>query len=360
LLVRCVFNAPDTGEEARPEHVSESVGQASAYRLGEATRRSASAPSVRQDVPASAVGRSVLGSTVGQGVLASTARPSALAPAPLTDPDTTMSYTSLTELERCGYRYYLERVLRLPENRAAAQAAGPDQDDGGIEARARGTIVHALLESVDFARRPQPLSAQDVGRVARQIGASIGADEREEIAALIARALIAEPALRLRTARRARREHPFAFSLGATEPLVTGVLDLIVEQPDGSSLIVDYKSDRLVGGEDLEQLVQRDYGFQRLLYALAAIEDGAHEVEVAHWFLERPDRWVAVRFVSGERDGLREQLLARVARVRARGFAVTKAPHRRICLTCPARGGLCSWGETHTMRARSATLEFDE
>jgi ATP-dependent helicase/nuclease subunit A len=275
--------------------------------------------------------------------------------APLADPDTTMSYTSLAELERCGYRYYSERILRLPENRAAARL-GPD--DGGVEVRTRGTIVHALLESIDFVR-PQPPSGEDVERAARLLGASVGASEREEIAALIAAALAAAPAQRLRTARRARSEHPFAFSLSPEEPLVTGVLDLIVEQPDGSSLIVDYKSDRLAGNENLEQLVQRDYGFQRLLYALAALEGGAHGVEVAHWFLERPQEWVAARFVTDERCHLREELLARIARSRDRGFAVTDAPHRAICLTCPARGGLCSWGETRTMSERIATLELD-
>jgi hypothetical protein len=196
--------------------------------------------------------------------------------------------------------------------------------------------------------------------VARQIGASVSAGERDEIVALIAEALAAEPARRLRTARRARSEHPFAFSLGPSdpgEPLVTGVLDLIVERPDGASLIVDYKSDRLAGGEDLELLVRRDYGFQRLLYALAAIEDGAREVEVAHWFLERPGEWITARFVADEQYDLRKRLRARVARARSAGFAVTAAPHRGICLTCPGRGGLCSWGETRTMSERSATLE---
>jgi RecB family exonuclease len=267
-----------------------------------------------------------------------------------------MSYTSLTELERCGYRYYLERVLRLPENHAAARRG---RDDVGIEARVRGTIVHALLESVDFAR-PRPPSAREVALVARRIGVSVSPAEREEIATLIGGAMAAEPARRLRTARRARREHPFSFSLGAGPPalpLVTGVLDLIVELPDGGSVIVDYKSDRLADEEDLEQLVRRDYGFQRLFYALAAIEDGTREVEVAHWFLERPGEWVTARFVSEERDHLREQLRARIARTRAKGFAVTDAPHRGICLTCPARGGLCSWGETRTMSARSPALE---
>ena len=69
-----------------------------------------------------------------------------------------MSYTSLAELERCGYRFYVERVLGLPENRAAARM---DSDDGGTRARRRGTIVHGLLESIDFAHPKQP-SLQDV------------------------------------------------------------------------------------------------------------------------------------------------------------------------------------------------------
>ncbi|HEY3971203.1 MAG TPA: UvrD-helicase domain-containing protein [Solirubrobacteraceae bacterium] len=276
-------------------------------------------------------------------------------PLPLSDPDMTMSYSSLAELERCGYRFYTERVLRIPENRAAARI---DRGSGGRQARQRGTIVHGLLESIDFARPKQP-SPEDVADAARRIGAVLSAEEREEIAALIASALASEPARLLGTARRARREHPFAFSLGGGAPLVTGVLDLLVEQSDGSSLIVDYKSDRLAGGEDLELLVQRDYGLQRLLYALAAIEDGASHVRIVHWFLERPGEWVAASFDAHERGSLRELLLERIAHARIRGFAVTDTPHRGVCLTCPARGGLCSWGETRTMSERSTTLESD-
>ena len=107
-------------------------------------------------------------------------------------------------------------------------------------------------------------------------------------------------------------------------------------------------------------LVRRDYGIQRLLYALAAIESGAHEVEVAHWFLERPSTWVSARFVAQEQPHLREQVLGRVVEAREAEFGVTQTPHRGICLTCPGRGGLCSWGETRTMSERSATLESDE
>ena len=269
---------------------------------------------------------------------------------PLLDPDATISYSSLAELERCGYRYYLERVLRLPENRAAARSS----EDGGIEARTRGTIVHILLESIDFVR-PKAPTERDVEAVASRIGARVAPAERVEIAKLLSLALAAEPAQRLARARRPRREHPFAFALASTEPVVTGVLDLIVEEENGAGLIVDYKSDRLTqsaeatGLEDLERLVERDYSIQRLLYALAAIEDGIEHVEVAHWFLEQPGAWVSACFAASERHHLREQLRSRITDARAEGFGVAKDPHRSLCLTCPGRGSLCSWSQERTM-----------
>jgi ATP-dependent helicase/nuclease subunit A len=297
---------------------------------------------------------------------------------PLDDPDGLISYTSLAELERCGYRYYLERHLRLPERRVAA----PDSARAELDPRVRGTIVHALLEAVDFAR-PRAPGQDDVALLARRLGTALTADQRREIVALLERALATEPAARLARARLVRREHPFAFALARPgssdrrEPLVTGFIDLIAAEPDGTTVIVDYKTDRLSGEEDLERLVRRDYGFQRLIYALAAIEDGARQVEggarqveggdrqvegkrpqieVAHWFLERPQGWVSARYCLADGERLRERLLAEIDSARARGFAVAAEPHRELCLTCPGRGGLCSWGESHTMRARSTTL----
>ncbi len=269
-------------------------------------------------------------------------------------PEAAVSYTSLVELERCGYRYYLERVLRMPERRALERRA-----DEGLDPRLRGTIVHALLERVDFAD-PAPVEEAEVQRVARLLGARVPARERAAIVELLARALASEPAERLRGLPRGRRERPFAFSLGAGEPLIGGVVDLIVELPDDRALIVDYKSDRLAAEIDLERLVERDYAIQRQVYALAALEGGAAEVEVAHWFLERPGGWVSARFAAEGRDRLRERLRNRLAAARERGYAVTEQPHRQLCFTCPGRGGMCSWGETHTMRAHSSTLAIDE
>src|SRR5262249_7853383 len=71
---------------------------------------------------------------------------------PLTELST-LSYTTLSELERCGYRYYLERTLGLAERHAERRAGSAPR---GVDARARGTLVHALLEAYDFARPATP------------------------------------------------------------------------------------------------------------------------------------------------------------------------------------------------------------
>jgi ATP-dependent helicase/nuclease subunit A len=257
-----------------------------------------------------------------------------------------LSYTSLSALERCGYRYYLERVLGLGEDRSAipAQPAGD-----GLQARTRGTLIHSLLESLDFAHESPP-SAEEVGRRARELGMRTSTHERDEVAALIAALYGSAPAVRVARADSLRRELPFAFSLGADQPLVTGVIDLLAHEADGGLLVLDYKSDRVDADTDLGALVEREYGLQRLLYALAVLRDGALSVEIVHWFLQRPQEPVGARFTAAERTGLEERFSERLRRARAGGYAVSQRPHRGLCQTCPGRSSLCSWGEQETMR----------
>ena len=286
-------------------------------------------------------GGQALQSGAGAGVERPPASPPSVEPARIS----TLSYSSLTELERCGYRYYLERVLGIGEDRAAARGR---EGEEGLEARARGTLVHRLMELLDFARS-QPPSPAEVGEQARELGLRVGPVEREELAGLIASSCDSPLAVRIAAAKGVRREHPFAFSLGANEPLINGVIDLLALETDGASLVVDYKSDRVEATVDLEQLVEREYGVQRLLYALAVLRDGAPAVEIVHWFLERRE-WVAARFRAADRLVLEERLSQRIARTNEQPFAVSARPHRGLCLTCPGRTGLCSWSEAETLR----------
>ncbi len=294
--------------------------------------------------------------------------PSALAPpmsAPSADPARleTLSYTSLAELSRCSYRFYLERILGLPEQRPPADSRGETRGDG-LEARVRGKIVHRLLESLDFLSSAAAPSTEDVARIGRELGVRVAVKEREELAALLRAALDTQLAMRLAAvAAGARREHPFAFALDLprakpTEPrredavLLTGVLDLLAREPDGGALVVDYKSDRVGPDADLGEVVEREYLIQRLLYALAVLADGAPRVEIVHWFLHRPSEPIGAVFVQHDRPRLEDAVAALVKGARAGSYTVSEDPHRGLCLTCPGRSGLCSWSDSMTLRDR--------
>src|SRR6185436_14508977 len=77
-----------------------------------------------------------------------------LLPAPRALAVSRLSYSGLEDYRRCGYRFFLERSLRLP--RVDAPPPGGETPAPGLEPRLRGTVVHGLLERLDFARPAVP------------------------------------------------------------------------------------------------------------------------------------------------------------------------------------------------------------
>ncbi len=270
------------------------------------------------------------------------------------EPLTDITYTALSELERCGYRYYLQRVLKLPE---LAEADGGDRGGdpspvrvAGMAGNVRGTLVHRLLETLDFAGESE-VDAARVAAVAAELEVQAPASECSQIAELLAAARSTELAGRL-AASGLRREVPFVFVAGPAETLVTGRLDAVVSEPGGGCLVVDYKSDRVNAADDLAALVDREYGAQRLIYALATLHAGHTDVEVVHWFLDRPHEWVSAHFEATEMTVLQAQLTSRMRQVGTRGYSVSDQPHVGLCTGCPGRGTLCSWTLDATMGSR--------
>jgi hypothetical protein len=139
---------------------------------------------------------------------------------------------------------------------------------------------------------------------------------------------------------------------------VTGFVDALARKPDGTVLVVDYKTDRLDEDEEPEELVARAYATQRMVYALAALNDGAERVEVAYALLERPDRPVAATFTPADAPALAGALLDLAAGVLAERWPVAPEPHRELCGDCPGRATLCSWPEELTLRP--ATEAYDD
>jgi len=250
-----------------------------------------------------------------------------------------LSYSALQSHARCGYRFYVERELGLPatpsrEPRAPAGAQLP--------AALRGTLVHALLERLDFGR-PAALEAHAVRELAAAHGARATDADVADLSELVARFAASPLCARLAAAAGVRREAGFLFALGAggTGTLLSGVVDVLAREP-GGTLIVDYKSDR-VGTQPLGELVERSYGIQQRVYALAALRAGAATVEIAHCFLERPAEPVLARFDPSDVAALEGALAPLAERVALRDFPVSRAPGPWVCDGCPARGSLCSW-----------------
>jgi hypothetical protein len=157
-------------------------------------------------------------------------------------------------------------------------------------------------------------------------------------------------AYRLGRAADLRREEQFTFVVhppGGQPVLVTGVVDAIGREDDGR-LIVDYKTDR-VAADELAAHVERSYAGQRLIYALAALRDGAARVEVVHCFLEHPDQPVAVSFEAGDEPRLAADLEGLAAGIANGEFPVTDRPHRWLCQGCPGQAALCSHPEALTL-----------
>jgi RecB family exonuclease len=270
---------------------------------------------------------------------------------------TALSYSSLAEYHRCGYRFYAERVLRLPPrpNAGAGYGFGVEAPAAGaLSATERGTVVHALLERLDF-RRPAAVTEAAVAVAAERFGLAVapGGADAAQIIELIERFAEGDLCRRLGRATGVRREERFRFLLGVFDPrpslMVGGVFDVIAREAGGRTLVLDYKTDRL-DGADPQTLADRAYGTQRLLYALAALRAGASQVEVVHTFLELPQRPAVATYTREQAPVLEAELSKLAGGVLRREFRVTDAPHRGVCDGCPAEGGLCSWPLEMTRR----------
>jgi ATP-dependent helicase/nuclease subunit A len=277
-------------------------------------------------------------------------------PAPRALPVSRLSYTGLEDYRRCSYRFYLEKALGLPK--VDPPFAAEPLPEAGIGPLLRGTLVHQLLERLDF-RRPLVPSEAEVTALAESHGATVSAEEVADLRDMVER--FAGSALRERIAhaRRVRTELPFAYTLeppgaGGRSVLVNGVVDVHAAGDGDGVLVVDYKSDPL-DGRDPAELTADHYSTQRLVYGLAALRAGAARVDVVHCFLEQPDRPASAAYEKADAGRLEAELLELARGVVEGRFEPTAEPHAELCATCPGRAALCSWDEERTLSVRTPT-----
>jgi ATP-dependent exoDNAse (exonuclease V) beta subunit len=246
-----------------------------------------------------------------------------------------LSYSSLSGYAACPYRFYLERVVRLPRVPEAAPETAPPE---ALDRLVRGSIAHLLLEQLDLDHPAVP-DAAAVELAAQMSDAEVSAEDIADLQELVRAAIEGDVLARALAARRVRREEGFTFVLDDVP--FTGYVDLLAEEADGTALVVDYKTNP-VEGVDLEALTEADYGLQRRTYALAALRSGAPAVEVVHLYLERPTEPVGARFEARDAAAVEAQLRAGASGLLRGEFPVAEIPHLGLCSGCPARAQLCA------------------
>jgi ATP-dependent helicase/nuclease subunit A len=242
-----------------------------------------------------------------------------------------LSYSALALFEACSYRYYAERVAGM----RPAEAAGSVPGHEGLAATEIGDSVHFLLERLDL-NDPQP---PDEAAIADAVHARYPAgtdDDLARIGSFLRSYCESELARRLASLQGVAAERPFAFEHDGV--LLHGRLD-VLHRDGGRALVVDYKTN-VLEEEAPDDVIERDYRLQRLVYALACFRDGADEVEVAYQFLERPDAVVSTVFERAELPSLEAELSAAIARIQDGVFVPT--PSDFICAGCPVLDVVCA------------------
>jgi ATP-dependent helicase/nuclease subunit A len=227
-----------------------------------------------------------------------------------------LSYSALSLYRRCGYRYFAQRVLGLPE---------PEREQpegGGLDALEMGDAVHLELERADGRWRDlyPHASEEDEGRIGSFVEAWSRSPLRGRVAEL----------------RDARSEVAFAFEVDGV--LLRGRFDVFGRLPDGTAMIVDFKTNRL-GERTAEEIMDGAYAEQVGTYALAALRSGAPAAEIAYAFLEDADAVAVRRFSTEDAERLEHDLRDAIEAIRAGRFPARPGPH---CRECPALDLLCA------------------
>jgi ATP-dependent exoDNAse (exonuclease V) beta subunit len=242
-----------------------------------------------------------------------------------------LSYSALALFEACSYRYYAERVAGMRPGDASGFVPGQE----GLAATEIGDSVHVVLEGLDLGD-PQAPGAEALAEAVRSRYPAATDADLERIAAFVHAYCGSELARRVATLAGAAPERPFAFE--HDDVLLHGRLD-VFHRRDGRALVVDYKTNAL---EDLtpEEVVDREYRLQRLVYALACFRAGANEVEVIYQFLERPDEIVTTTFARAQVPELGSELSRAIGRIQDGVFVPT--PSEFVCSGCPVLDVVCA------------------
>lgn len=170
-------------------------------------------------------------------------------------------------------QYSFSRLTGKLHARSAGDEAGPLEADPSVpsplDGRGLGTLVHAVLAEIDFAR---PGDIAELVRHHAEEQLLVDEDQRNEAVALIGRFLDSPRAAEMAAAVAVHRELEFllAWPPDGHEPggrYLQGFIDCLYRDSEGGWRVVDYKTNRVTADQTASRAA--DYELQMLVYGLA-------------------------------------------------------------------------------------------
>jgi ATP-dependent exoDNAse (exonuclease V) beta subunit len=237
-----------------------------------------------------------------------------LPPSPAISPPAETSYTALDLYERCGYRFFAERMLGV----------GSIDIVRGDDPRALGSALHGALQTLAEGR------SVDRGRLASLAAAHrLSADGAVRLRDAID-AVLSSPAGEL--LERGRAEVPFAVRVEGG--IVVGSMDLVVRDGD-SATVLDYKTGPSSGAVDSRNRAQAE------IYALAMLVAGCTRVAVRFVRVESGCEETELRFDAGDRARIAARVEVAFASMGRGEFERRRSFEASVCPDCPVSGSLC-------------------
>jgi CRISPR/Cas system-associated exonuclease Cas4 (RecB family) len=240
-----------------------------------------------------------------------------------------LSVTDLMNFSECPRKYYLTRVLNLPEPDMSEGESRPDDKDAVLRGLELGRIVHSCLEQIRYESNPGPEAARAVGSL------NLSRRNAARVTELLQGFLTSDIGSEIRESRKVIREVPYTLFLSGV-PL-RGRVDLVYLRENGSRRLVDFKTNDRPPG-DLDSLAEH-YRLQMELYGLTLSREGnTIPADGIAYFLV-PGEFRVFSYAPDVIDNCLRRVTEMVERIVAGSF---DPPPGRNCRVCAFRGPYCN------------------
>ncbi|HNV86387.1 MAG TPA: UvrD-helicase domain-containing protein [Candidatus Omnitrophota bacterium] len=172
--------------------------------------------------------------------------------------------TAMLAFDECPGCYFDRYEMRMPEDIPEGDDARelfPGDEEPVLAGRDFGDLFHRVMENFDFSKP----YAEELARHLAEHREALSGKDFERLEKGLRGFFSGEPGRRMREFE-VFRELPFIYKLPRGK--LSGKIDLLAKTPEGRWILIDYKTDRIRDGKDLEARM-RHHEPQIILYALA-------------------------------------------------------------------------------------------